>query len=147
MEATVLCHFSWIWSRMPKILWNNKSPISLKRVEWFCSFLRVVICILLDVHWSYKSMLFWFDIVRHRLLVYQNVTCVTLKLESYMRYQVDFLLLLKLQKICYFGLNPKIFLANQFPGFFTYYLFDLLILCRRSIATLNLLIIAAVEKF
>ena len=45
-----------------------------------------------------------------------------------MRYQVDFLLLLKLQKICYFGLCHKILLANQFAGFFTFDLFFLLIL-------------------
>ena len=46
-----------------------------------------------------------------------------------MRYQVDFLLSLKLQKIShYFGLWQKILLANQFPGFFTFDLFDLLIL-------------------
>ena len=42
-----------------------------------------------------------------------------------MRYQVDFLLLLKLQKIYFFGLCQKILLASQFAGFFT---FDLLIL-------------------
>ena len=45
-----------------------------------------------------------------------------------MRCQVDFLLPLKLQSICYFGLCHKIFLANQFAGFFTFDLFDLLIL-------------------
>ena len=46
-----------------------------------------------------------------------------------MRYHVDFLLPLKLQKIsCYFGLCRKIFLANKFAGFFNFDLFDLLIL-------------------
>ena len=46
-----------------------------------------------------------------------------------MRYQVDFLLPLKLQKISYyFGLRQKILLANQFAGFFTFDLCDLLIL-------------------
>ena len=46
-----------------------------------------------------------------------------------MRYQVDFLLPLKLQRIsCYFGLCRKILLANQVAGFFTFDLFDLLIL-------------------
>ena len=39
--------------------------------------------------------------------------------------QVDFLLPLKLQKIYYFGLCQKTFLANQLAGFFT---FDLLTL-------------------
>ena len=45
-----------------------------------------------------------------------------------MRYQVNFLLPLKLQKIYYFGLCRKILLANQFAGFFTFDLFELLIL-------------------
>ena len=46
-----------------------------------------------------------------------------------MRYQIDFLLPLKLQKISYyFGLCQKILLVNQFAGFFTFDLFDLLIL-------------------
>ena len=46
-----------------------------------------------------------------------------------MRYQVNFLLPLKLQKISYyFGLCQKILLANQFAGFFTFDFFDLLIL-------------------
>ena len=51
-----------------------------------------------------------------------------------MRYQVDFLLSLTLQKIYYFGLCWKMLLASQFAGFFTFDLFDLLIL----IATLHL---------
>ena len=46
-----------------------------------------------------------------------------------MRYQVDFLLPLKLQKISYyFRLCRKILLANHFAGFFNFDLFDLLIL-------------------
>ena len=50
-----------------------------------------------------------------------------------MRYQVDFLLPLKLQKISYyFGLCWKILLVNQFAGFFTFDLFDLLILIPRD---------------
>ena len=47
----------------------------------------------------------------------------------HMRYQVDYLLPLKLQKISYyFGLCQKILLANQCAGFFTFDLLDLLIL-------------------
>ena len=46
-----------------------------------------------------------------------------------MRYQVDYLLPLRLQKIsCYFGLCLKILLANQFAELFNLDLFDLLIL-------------------
>ena len=75
-------------------------------------------------------MLFWAGIVWHRLSANQIVRCFKLKkLENYMRYQVDFLLPLKLQKISYyFGLCWKILLANQFAGFFTFDLCDLLIL-------------------
>ena len=86
------------------------------------------ICILgvMDIHWSYQNLLFWAGIVWHRLSANQIVRCF--KLKNYMRYQVDFLLPLKLQKIYYFGLCRKILLANQFAGFFTFDLFDLLIL-------------------
>ena len=54
-------------------------------------------------------MLFWVDIVRHRLSANQIVRRFKLKkLENYMRYQVDFLLPWKLQKVsCYFGLRPQ----------------------------------------
>ena len=62
------------------------------------------------------------------------------KLKSYMRYQVDFLLPLKLQKISYyFGLCWKILLVNQFAGFFTFDLFDLLILIPRDHCDIALL--------
>ena len=90
------------------------------------------ICILrvMDIHWSYQNLLFWTGIVWHRLSANQIVRCFKLrKLKNYMGYQVDFLLPLKLQKISYyFGLCRKILLANQFAGFFTFDLFDLLIL-------------------
>ena len=86
--------------------WSNKSPISLEKVEWFCWFLQVAICILLDIRWSYKNMLFWSGIVRHSPSDNQIVTCFKLKkLKKDMRYQVDFLLPLKLEEIlCCFGL-------------------------------------------
>ena len=61
-----------------------------------------------------------------------------------MRYQVDFLLPLKLQKISYyFGLYWKILLANQFAG-----LFDLLILIPgpHCYIVLNLCFIATKKK-
>ena len=38
-----------------------------KRLNDFVGFLHAVICILLDIHWSYKNMLFQAGIVRHRL--------------------------------------------------------------------------------
>ena len=72
----------------------------------------------------------WAGIFWHRLSTNQIVRCFKLKkFKSYMRYHVDSLLPLKLQKIsCYFGLCRKILLANQLAGFFTFDLFDLLIL-------------------
>ena len=92
-------------------------------------FLHVVISILLDIHCSYKNMLFWAGLVRHGLSSNQIVRCFKLKkLENCVTYQVDFLLPLNLQKIWYFGLWPKILLANQFAEFSTFDLFDLLIL-------------------
>ena len=83
----------------------------------------------MDIHWSYQNLLFRAGIVWYRLSANQIFRCFKLrKLKNYMRYQVDFLLPLKLQKIYFFGLCQKILWANQFPGFFTFDLFDLLIL-------------------
>ena len=56
-----------------------------KELSDFADFLDVVICILLDIHWSYKNMLFLTGIVRHRLSTNQIVRCFKLKkLENYM---------------------------------------------------------------
>ena len=96
--------------------------------KWLCDFvdfLLVVICMLLDIHWNYKNMLFWTGIVRHSHSVNQNVKCFKLKkLKKDMMYQVDFLLPLRLEEIlCY---NPKTLLVNQFAEYFSFGLFDLL---------------------
>ena len=45
----------------------------------FIDFLHVVICILLDNHWSYQNMLFRAGIVRHRFSTNQIVRCFGLK--------------------------------------------------------------------
>ena len=45
----------------------------------FVDFLQVVICIMLDIHWSYKNMLFWAGIVGHSLSLNQIVRCFKLK--------------------------------------------------------------------
>ena len=84
------CHFNWVGSSMPKILWNNKSLISLESIDWFCRFFAYI---LLDILWSYENLLFQAGIYRHRLSDNQIVRCFKLeKLENYMRYQGDFLL-------------------------------------------------------
>ena len=85
----------------------------------------------MNIHWSYENLLFWACIVWHRLSVNQIVRCFKLKRpKNYMRYQVDLSLpsKLKKKKSCYFGLSREILLANQFPGFFIFDLFDLLML-------------------
>ena len=127
------CYHSILFGYGPE--WPKLSEIQNCHYLWkgfsdFVDFLHVVICILLDTHWSYKNMLFCVGNVRHRLSATQIVRCCKLKkLKNYMRYQVDFLLPLKLQKVsCYFGYGPKNLLANQFAEFFTFDLFDLLIL-------------------
>ena len=122
-EARVLlCCFSWVWSGRPKVLWNSKSLIK----GWvilliFCLYLFASCWISIEA-----TNICSFGLV---LSANQIVRCFKLKkLENYMRYQVDFLLPLKLQKIYYYGLCRKILLANQFAGFFTFELFDFLIL-------------------
>ena len=100
------------------MLWHAES--SLKQQfnhqylwKWLCNFVNflhlvfcIAICILLDIHGSYKNMLFLVGITRHRLSANQIVKCFKLKkLKKDMRYQVGFLLQLKLEEIlCYFGL-------------------------------------------
>ena len=129
MEATVLsCRFSWVWSACPKFSEVTNHQFLWKGSCDFVDFLQVVICILLDIHWSYKNMLFWVGIVRHSLSANQIVRCFKLKnLKNNLRYQVDFLLPLKLEKIlCYFGLWPQNTLSESVCGIFTFDLFDLL---------------------
>ena len=89
----------------PKVSEITNHQYFWKGLSDFVDSLHVVICISLEIHWSYKKILFWAGIFRHRLSANQIVRCFTLKkLENYMRYQAEFLLPLKLQKICYFGL-------------------------------------------
>ena len=90
----------------------------------FFDFLQVVICILLDTHWSYNNMLFWAGIVRHSLSANQIVRCFKLKkLKKDMRYQVDFLLPLKPEEmLCYFGLWSQNTLGQSVCRIFYFWL-------------------------
>ena len=90
----------------------------------FVSFLHVVIYILLDIHWIYKNMLFRVGIVGHRLSANQIFRCFKRKkLENYLRYHIEFLLPLKLQKISrYFGLRPQNTLGWSFCRIFYFWL-------------------------
>ena len=133
MEATVLsCRFSWLWSGMPKVLWSNKSPVSLERVEWFC--------------WLFASSYF-LHLVRYPLklrkyaiLALSGIACQPIRLSDVLnlknskRIWVIKLILCfhwSWKKYCYYGLWLKIVLANQFAGFSTFGLFDLLNLILR----------------
>ena len=101
----------------------------IKWADWLNDICILRVLRAMDIHWSYQNLLFQADIVWYRLSANQIVRCFKIKkLKRYMRYQVDFLLPLKLQKIYYFGLCRKILLANQFAGFFTFDLCDVLIL-------------------
>ena len=103
------------------MVWHAQS--SLERVEWFCWFFACTCLHHVGYPLKLPNLLFWAGIVRHRLSADQIVRCFKLrKLENYMRYQVDFLLPLKLQKICYFGLCCKILFPNQFAGLFYFWL-------------------------
>ena len=129
VEATVLsCRFSRVWSGMPKVLWSNKSPISLKMVVWFCWFFASSYLHLVRYPLKLQKYAFWTGIFRHSLSANQIVRCFKLKnLKNNLRYQVDFLLPLKLEKIlCYFGLWPQNTLSESVCGIFTFDLFDLL---------------------
>ena len=58
----------------------------------FIDFLQEVICILLDIHWSYKNMWFWAGNVRHGLSTNHIARYFKFKrLKNYMRFHVDFL--------------------------------------------------------
>ena len=76
--------------------------------------MHVFICILLNIHRSYKNMLFWAGIVKHRFSANQTVGWFKLKkLENYMKFQVDVLLPLKLQKhLAILVYESAILLAN-----------------------------------
>ena len=89
----------------PKFSETTNHQYLWKGLSDFVDFLQVVICTLLDINWSDKNMLFLVCIVRHRHSANQTVRYFKLKqLEKDLRYQVDFLLRLKLEEICYFGL-------------------------------------------
>ena len=72
-------------------------------------------------------MLFWAGIARHSLSANQIVRCFKLKkLEKDMRYQIEFLLPLKLEDICYFKLWPQNIHGQSVCRIFNFEFFDLL---------------------
>ena len=113
---------------MPKVLWSNKSPVSLERVVWLCWFFRNI-----NLHLvRYPLKLRKFDILgwycQAQPLSHSDCQLFWI-LKTQKRYEVSscFFLPLKLEEIlCYLGFDPKTLLANQFAGYFTFGLFDLL---------------------
>ena len=96
----------------------------MKWADWLNS-----ICILrvMDIHWSYQNWLFWSGVVWHRLSTNHIVRCFKLKkLKSYVRYQVDFLLPLKLQKVSLFWIMPENTLGQSVCRIFYFWLVWLL---------------------
>ena len=80
-----------------------------KGLSDFVDFLQVVICILLDIHWSCKIMLFGLAFSGIGFQSIRSTDVLNLKISKKdMRYQVDFLLPLKLEEIlCCFWLWPQ----------------------------------------
>ena len=108
----------------PKFSGTTNHQYLWKGLSDFVDFLQAVICILLDIHWSCKNMLFWVGIVRYSLSASQIVRCFKRKkLENDMKYQLDFLLPLKLEELscyleelsCYFELWLENILGHLQP--------------------------------
>ena len=117
LNLVILAGFDEACQGMSTVLQNNKATISLGRVELFCLFDACSFT-------SIEAMLFWAGIVRHGLSANQIVKCFKLKkLKNDMRYQVDFLLQLKLEEIlCYFGLWPQTTLGQSVCRIFYFWL-------------------------
>ena len=91
--------------------------------------MHVVICILLEIHWSYKICYFW--------LLLSGIDSQSIRLTDILNLKNSKTIWGTKLIFCYLwsytkyhailGYDPQKILANQFPGFFTFDLFDLLI--------------------
>ena len=72
----------------PKFSETTNHQYPWKELRDFVDCSQVVICILLNIHGSYKSMLFWAGIVGHSLPANQIVRCFKLK-KTRRRYEVS----------------------------------------------------------
>ena len=105
---------------MPSLFQNNKAPISLERVEWFCQFFDTVIWILFAGHGSYKNMLFWVGIVWHRLLAFILSDVLNLKKLKKI-YEVSSWFFGSIEAIMLFwGMTPKCSWQISLQDFFTF---------------------------
>ena len=112
----------------PKLSETTNHQYLWKRSSDFVDFLQVVVCLLLDIHCSYKICYFGQALsgiasqpirLSDVLNLKNSRTIWGIKLIfcfhwSYKKYHAIF------------GYDPKILLANQFAGFFTFNLFNLL---------------------
>ena len=115
---------------------NHQHP--WKELRDFVDFSQVVVWVLLNIHGSYKSMLFWTGIVRHSLSANQIVRCFKLK-KNRTRYEVSKLIFCfhwSQKKYAILRYDRKILLANPFVGPFSFDLFSLLNLIPGSLVTL-----------
>ena len=116
MEATMLCRFNWYGPACWKFSEITNHQYIWKGLSYFVD-------ILLDTHCSYKNMLFWVGIVRHRLLANQLARCFEFKkLENYMRYKLIFCFHRSCKKIYYFGLWPQDILGQPVCRIFYFWL-------------------------
>ena len=77
----------------------------IKWVYWLNDFCELRV---MDIHWNYQNLLFSVSIVWHRLSANQIIRYFKpKKLKNYIRYQVDFLLPLKLQKYTILGYSAE----------------------------------------
>ena len=111
MEATVLsCRFSWVWSACPKFSEVTNHQFLWKGSCDFVDFLQVVICILLDIHWSYKNVLFWAALSGIASQPFRLSDVLNRKkLEHDMRYQVDYFASVEARKnfMLFWVMTPK----------------------------------------
>ena len=76
----------------------------------FVDFLQVVICILLDIHWSYKNVLFWAALSGIASQPFRLSDVLNRKkLEHDMRYQVDYFASVEARKnfMLFWVMTPK----------------------------------------
>ena len=73
---------------MPKVIWSNKSPISLEKIEWFCWFFASSYLHLVRYPLKLQKCAILGCIVRHSLSAIQIVRCFKPK-KTWTRYEVS----------------------------------------------------------
>ena len=113
------------------------SEITNRQYLWkafsdFVDFLHVVICILLDIHWSYKICYFGLALSSINSQPTRFSDVLNLKNSKTMwGTKLIFCYHWSYEKYANLGYGPQKFLADQFAEFFTFDVFNLLILVQR----------------